>query len=539
MKRSLFQRRGSVLILVLILVPILALGAYAFNHAMRAETTGAHAATLQAQARWLAEAGIEHARSLLSDKAIFVQANAVDLFNNPGEFAAQQVADAVGGTPAGMFSLVAADEKKEGSIRYGVESECAKIPLGGGKTQLRKEALMALPNMTEEIADSIIDYIDSDDEQQPNGAESTYYGSLNPPRQARNGPLLCIDELLLVKGVTPALLYGNDANLDGIAQPNETDGTESWPNDPGDGAINRGWYRYFTLHSVADNTKADATQKTNINGDQKAVAEALTKAFSMNIAAYYVAYRTKNSNLNSIADLVDSEVEVESQQLQQAWTAAGLEPNEAAQSLGVTLPPPNQNQNQGGGRGGQGGAQVIRDGKGNIIEQTIGGSGGGNNNQPPIKLTSPWKAGDAASFYEKMLTEFALDDKKTVQGVIDVQRAPAPVLMCLPDVTQEIADKIVAAAANKSGILLSPAWLLTESLVPIEVMRKIESRVTVSPRTFRIESVGFFDRNGPVARIEAVISAAETVPKLLQRRDLTSVGNGYPQEMLRTSGVTP
>ena len=277
MKRSLFQRRGSVLILVLILVPILALGAYAFNHAMRAETTGAQAATLQAQARWFAEAGIEHARSLLSDKAIFAQANAVDLFNNPGEFAAQPVAEAVGGTPAGMFSLVAADEKKEGSIRYGIESECAKIPLGGGKTQLRKEALMALPNMTEEIADSIIDYIDSDDEQQPNGAESTYYSSLNPPRQARNGPPLCIDELLLVKGVTPALLYGNDANMDGVAQPNETDGTETWPNDPGDGALNRGWYRFFTLHSVADNTKADATQKTNINGDQKTVAEALTQ----------------------------------------------------------------------------------------------------------------------------------------------------------------------------------------------------------------------------------------------------------------------
>lgn len=537
MKRSLFQRRGSVLILVLILVPILALGAYAFNHAMRAETTGARAATLQAQARWFAEAGIEHARSLLSDKAIFAQANAVDLFNNPGEFAAQPVAEAVGGTPAGMFSLVAADEKKEGSIRYGMESECAKIPLCRGKTQLRKEALMALPNMTEEIADSIIDYLDPDDEQQPNGAESTYYGSLNPPRQARNGPLLCIDELLLVKGVTPALLYGNDANMDGVAQPNETDGTESWPNDPGDGALNRGWYRYFTLHSVADNTKADATQKTNINGDQKAVAEALTKTFSMNIAAYYVAYRTKNSNLNSIADLIDSEVEVESQQLQQAWQSAGLNPNEAAQSLGVTLPPPNQN--QGGGRDAQGGGRntttVTKDG----VVVTTGNQGGGNNNQPPIKLTSPWKAGDSASFYEKMLTEYALDDKKTVQGVIDVQRAPAPVLMCLPDVTQEIADKIVGAAANKSGVLTSPAWLLTESLAPIEVMRKIESRVTVSPRTFRIESVGFFDRNGPVARIEAVISAAETVPSVLQRRDLTSVGNGYPQEMLRTSGVTP
>jgi hypothetical protein len=528
MKRSLLTRRGSVLILVLVLVPILALGAYAFNHAMRAETAGARAAMLQAQARWIAEAGIESARSLLSNKAIFTQSGAVDLYDNPGEFAAKPVSDAVAGTPAGMFSLVAADEETDGKIRYGLVSECAKIPLGGGKTALRKEALMALPNMTDEIADAIIDYIDPDDEQQPAGAESSYYSSLS--RQARNGPPLCVDELLLVKGVTPALLYGNDANLDGIAQANETDGTETWPNDGGDAANDRGWYHFFTIHSVADNTKPDGTAKTNINGDQKAVAEALKNAFGMNVAAYYVAYRTKQSNLTAIADLIESEAEVEPEQLRQAWQNAGLDPNEAAQSLGVTLP--QQNQNRGGGAG----ARVV---EAVISGQPPTGSSGQSGQQQPIKIASPWKTGDAANFYEKMLTEYGLDDEKTAQGVIDVQYAPPEVLMALPDMTREVADKIAGAAANKTGVLASPAWLLTESLAPVELMRKIEGKVTVAPRTFRVESVGFFERNGPVARVEAVISAAETVPQVLQRRDLTAVGNGYPQEMLRSSGTTP
>jgi type II secretory pathway component PulK len=512
------HRRGSVLILVLVLIPVLALGAYAFNHAMRAETAGSQAAALQAQARWLADAGVEYARSVLSNKAIFTQQSALDLNNNPGHFAAQPVADAYGGTPAGMFSLVAADEKKAGSIRYGMASECAKIPLGGGVT-LRKEALMAMPKMTDEIADAIIDFFDQDDQPQANGAESSYYGALNPPRQARNGPPICVDELLLVRGVTPALLYGNDANLDGVASKNETDGADSWPNDVGDGALNRGWYHFFSILSVADNTKPDGNAKSNINGDQKTVAASLSQTFGANIAAYYVGYRTKNSNLTSIADLIDSTVEVEAQQLQQAWQQAGLDPQQAAQSLGVTLPQPNQpGQPGGGGR--------------------PGGGGGAQQNQQ-LTLTSPWKAADSGNFYEKALTEFSLSEEKTVQGVIDVQNAPAPVLMCLPDVTQEMADKIVGAAANKTGVLASPAWLVTESLVSVEVMRKIESKVTVAPRTFRIESVGFFERNGPVARVEAVINAGETVPQVLQRRDLTAVGNGYPQGMLRDSGVTP
>lgn len=528
------RRRGSVLILVLVLVPILALGAYAFNHAMRAETAGSRAAAMQGQSRWLANAGVEYARSVLANKTIFTTQNALDLYNNPGHFAAQPVADAQSGTPAGMFSLVSADEKKEGSIRYGFESECAKIPLGGGKVPLRKEALMALPNMTDEIAEAIMDYIDADDMPQPNGAESTYYAGLNPPRQARNGPPLCVDELLQVRGVTPALLYGNDANMDGIAQKNETDGKESWPNDSGDGALNRGWYRYFTIHSIADNSKADGTQRTNVNGDQTAVAKKLTETFGMNIAAYYVGYKSKNNNLVSIADLVESTVEVEAQQLQQAWQQAGLDPQQAAQALGVTLPQPNQP--GGGGRNPAGGGAVSVSVDANGNQMVLQGGGG---QQPPITLTSPWKAADAGSYYEKALSEFSTNDEKTAQGVIDVQRAPAPVLMVLPDVTQEIADKIVSSAANKTGVLASTAWLLTESLVPIEVMRKIEGAVTVSPRTFRIEAVGFFDRDGPVARIEAVVNAAESVPQVLRRRDLTAVGNGYPQGMLRDSGVTP
>ena len=45
----------------------------------------------------------------------------------------------------------------------------------------------------------------------PNGAESDYYGSLSPPYAPRNGPPVTIEELLLVRGVTPQLLFGLDA----------------------------------------------------------------------------------------------------------------------------------------------------------------------------------------------------------------------------------------------------------------------------------------------------------------------------------------
>lgn len=59
-----------------------------------------------------------------------------------------------------------------------------------------------------EIVDSLIDWLDPDDEESEFGAESGYYRSLATPHGCRNGPVRDIDELLQVKGVTPRLLYG-------------------------------------------------------------------------------------------------------------------------------------------------------------------------------------------------------------------------------------------------------------------------------------------------------------------------------------------
>jgi general secretion pathway protein K len=58
------------------------------------------------------------------------------------------------------------------------------------------------------IVDSILDWKDGDDLHRLHGAEDEYYQSLQVPYKARNAPLETIEELLLVKGVTPEILYG-------------------------------------------------------------------------------------------------------------------------------------------------------------------------------------------------------------------------------------------------------------------------------------------------------------------------------------------
>ena len=61
------------------------------------------------------------------------------------------------------------------------------------------------------IVNSVKDWLDSGDDDATtglSGAESSYYEEQDPPYTSRNGPLEDLNELLLIKGVTPGLFYG-------------------------------------------------------------------------------------------------------------------------------------------------------------------------------------------------------------------------------------------------------------------------------------------------------------------------------------------
>lgn len=58
------------------------------------------------------------------------------------------------------------------------------------------------------ILDALIDWLDADDKESDLGAENSFYQSLAKPYSCRNGPIQYIEELLLIKGITPELLFG-------------------------------------------------------------------------------------------------------------------------------------------------------------------------------------------------------------------------------------------------------------------------------------------------------------------------------------------
>ncbi|MCL2790584.1 MAG: type II secretion system minor pseudopilin GspK [Desulfobulbus sp.] len=75
---------------------------------------------------------------------------------------------------------------------------------------------LADANAAEDLLDAIGDWINEDGKERHGGAKTSYYQGLQPPYACRNGPLATVEELLLVKGMTRALLFG-DAGHEGLA----------------------------------------------------------------------------------------------------------------------------------------------------------------------------------------------------------------------------------------------------------------------------------------------------------------------------------
>ena len=204
-------RRGLVLVVVLVVVALLSLVAYTFAGLMSTHYGAAKQGGRQLQTRMLVESGIEAVRLYLMQ----TEAGRTDVgghFNNVDYFQAIPVLIHQDVAQCANFTVLAPNLDDEGNlsgVRYGLEDESARLNINAlvVADQIQENAgrdlLMRLPGMTEDVADAILDWIDEDDEARDYGAESSYYQGLRPPYTPKNGPLDTVEELLLVRGVTP------------------------------------------------------------------------------------------------------------------------------------------------------------------------------------------------------------------------------------------------------------------------------------------------------------------------------------------------
>ena len=145
---------------------------------------------------------------------------------------------------------------------FGLVDEASKINLNA--PWLTAELIEYLPGMTPQIAAAIMDWRDTNTDVTADGAEDEAYSRLDYAYRAKNAPFESVEELRLVNGMTAEILYGEDANLNGILDANENDADDSAPTDNRDGRLDRGLMEYFTVYSYEPASGTNITSRTNV-----------------------------------------------------------------------------------------------------------------------------------------------------------------------------------------------------------------------------------------------------------------------------------
>jgi len=203
---------------------------------------------------------------------------------------------------AGAFWIIRPYFVDENATTYGITDEAGKLNVNTAPA-----AQMALlPNMTDELAAAIVDWRDSDENTSTGGAESDYYMLLPNPYLCKNSPLETVEELFLVKGFTPELLFGEDTNRNGALDINENDADASDPPDNRDGRLDRGIRPFITVYSREPNTDANGAQRVNVaSGQGQALTNLLAKAFSQSRAIEILALARQQARLRQFTSTLD------------------------------------------------------------------------------------------------------------------------------------------------------------------------------------------------------------------------------------------
>lgn len=194
------NREGIALLLVLWVLAILMVIVLSFSYLTRADLTSTLAYGRAVERGLIAEAGLHRAISEL-----FFRRDRTSL-----EAAPPWAGD---GRPY-------RDEFGSGHYVVRITDETGKVDINAAPDVILRRLLenRGIPaGEIDIIVDSIMDWKDPDDLYRLNGAESDYYQSLERPYSAKNDRFETPEELILVRGMTRELLFG-DGERSGIVE---------------------------------------------------------------------------------------------------------------------------------------------------------------------------------------------------------------------------------------------------------------------------------------------------------------------------------
>lgn len=557
------ESRGVILPVVLVILLLLGVMVGSFSFRTHADFASTQAMSQRLQARLAAQAGIEKVKLLLP----LIRLDMDQWYDNPEEFRRIMIwsedenrsslgsnEENEGGdvVAAYRFTIVADDPlDDEDFIRFGITDESSKLNLNTAGPQQLSILLSTLFGAEEEIdvpaiLDAIIDYRDRDSEPRGEdaGTEGEYYETLSEqPYRVKNAPFDSVEELLLVKGVTGFILYGEDYDRNGLLTENEDDGDLTFPPDNQDGLLKRGLYPYLTVHSYETNVSDSNRPRVYLGSDAATLRAELNRIFeedfeddpggggepqsakvqfimSMIYPQQNAGNQGGNNNNGDGGDGGDGGNNNDRNLLSARFDRSSADPKRTS-SARVQFP--GGNQQQGGNQ--QSATQLPTPAALlNPIETRVTNSVG---TEVITRTQSPLTVEDLPLLMDQLTV--VSPDVPEIVGLININTAPSQVLRCLPNIEEEDVQAIVGTRIGLSGEQKkSTAWLVSEGVLELDRYQQLAPLITARGQQFMIESIGHADHLGVVSRLEVMVDLVGPMIQTIYYRDLTSLGAPFP-----------
>ena len=519
------NRDGFILLVVLLVIILMSLAAYAYTELMVSESGAANMYTRGVQTRIYSDSGIEYVASTIGNRTLEAGEN---LYHDPENF--RQVLmgesnDDPYGT--GRFTIITANERDPSftMVRNGLANESGKLNINsllslGLEDDELHDLILEMPQMTDESVDCLLDWLDEDDEPRTFGAEA------EDGYAPTNGPITSMEELLQVRGIEPEMLYGEDFNRNGLLDPNENDGSEKEPPDNADGILDLGLSSYFTIYSREVNTRADGSARIFVNDYILSdLYDEIAEEIDEDTAKFIVAYRMFGCDHAASNEDATLSEEMERFLAGIAQGIAGNNDEEGRVTRGgidLTDPP-----------------EFVFRSVFDMIDAEVPAVIDG----AMVTINSPWTSASMADDLPQLYELFSMIEDVEILGRVDPNQARKEVLLTIPaeEMTVELAEAIAASSMiDGSGNPLenliyqraTPGWLVLEGLVDMPTMRTLAQYFTTRGGVFRTQVVGHFDEGGPISRVEVVIDGTEYPARVKYIRDLTNLGKGYHRDQL-------
>ncbi|MEY3458269.1 MAG: putative type secretion system protein [Planctomycetota bacterium] len=506
------RSRGFVLLLVLTVTLMLSFAVYSFSTLMATSAAASRTGLQQLQRRQLAESAMAVAAEQIRRR-------------EPNPVSAPMELRLPDGTPVllAVFPGIPANDSKP---VFGLRNESAKLnlntlPVQPSRRQQARRRLSVIPGMTPAIADSIMDWLDPDDEPTENGAEAAWYLNQSPPRLPGNGPFRELHELLQVRGISRDLLYGEDQNANGLLDPEENDGNRSLPPDNSDGLLQAGLSEYLTTLSAESIRTTEGSSIIWLNNPHlPQLYDQIQAKFGSEAALYLTAARlTGVTWLDDVRPDQGEDQEIRRlERLEQAAERLNAQ-------LGLGNPGSTGSTSTSATRGG---LRLDRKGVfrfrshvdlfGGQVRVTIGGK--------DQLLESPWPSD--ASTMERMLPEFeqvfTLTPESVVEGRININLASEPVLASLPGLSESQARAIRVLQPDSRGLeqpgFGTVAWLVSRGVLNAGELRAIAPQITIGGGVVGGLAVGQIEGFPAAAAVQFQCDFTGRAPRIIWMRDL-------------------